>query len=77
VKYYKNSKFVNGFGKNLRKIRLEKGLSQEYLADEIGIPTNQVGRIERGEVNTSVSTAFALATVLEISISKLFDFKID
>jgi len=77
VKYYKNPKFIKAFGKNLRKIRLEKGVSQEYLADEIGIPTNQIGRIERGEVNTSVSTAFALAVELDVPINVLFDFKID
>jgi transcriptional regulator with XRE-family HTH domain len=77
VKYYKNPKFIKAFGKHLRKIRLTKGISQEYLADEIGIPTNQVGRIERGEVNTSISVANALANALDISLDELFKFKMD
>ena len=50
-------------------------MSQEYLADEVGIPTNQVGRIERGEVNTSISAANALAHSLGIKVVELFDFK--
>ncbi|HTA83621.1 MAG TPA: helix-turn-helix transcriptional regulator [Bacteroidia bacterium] len=74
VKYYKDTKFIKAFGKNLRKIRLQKGMSQEYLADEVGIPTNQVGRIERGEVNTSISTANALANSLGIKVVELFEF---
>jgi transcriptional regulator with XRE-family HTH domain len=74
VNYYKDTKFIKAFGKNLRRIRLERKISQEYLADEVGIPTNQVGRIERGEVNTSISTANALATKLGVPIKDLFDF---
>ena len=49
-------------------------MSQEYLADEVGIPTNQIGRIERGEVNTSISAANAIATALSVKVTELFDF---
>lgn len=75
MNYYKNTEFIKAFGKNLRRIRLEKKMSQEFLADEIGIPTNQVGRIERGEINTSISTANAIASVLNIKLTELFDIK--
>ena len=74
MKYFKNPVFIKNFGKNLRKIRLKKGISQEYLADEIGIPTNQIGRIERGEVNTSISIVNALSKALGVPIKDLFDF---
>jgi DNA-binding XRE family transcriptional regulator len=77
VKYYKDEQFVKAFGEKIRKIRVERGMSQEYLADEIGIPTNQIGRIERGEVNTSISTAKALASVLHAPIEELFKLKIE
>ena len=49
-------------------------MSQEYLADEAGIPVSQIGRIERGEINTTISTAYLLATKLGVSINDLFDF---
>lgn len=74
MKYLRDSRFIKAFGANLRKLRLQKGMSQEYLADEAGIPTNQVGRIERGEVNTSISTLNALAKALHVQPKDLLDF---
>ncbi len=73
----KDTKFVKTFGKNLRKIRLNKGISQEYLADEANITSNQVSRIENGEVNTTIVTINALAKALGVEISEMFDFKAD
>ena len=76
VKYYKNIPFIKAFGKNLRRIRLEKDISQEQLANDIDIPINQIGRIERGEINTSISVAYAITKALKINIVELFNFKI-
>jgi transcriptional regulator with XRE-family HTH domain len=70
----KNNKYISAFGKNLRKLRKTKGLSQEDLANDADIPLSQVGRIERGEVNTTISTAYVLAKALDIEIYKLFKF---
>jgi len=71
----KNKKFIKAFGKNLRKMRKEAGLSQEDLANDADIPLSQVGRIERGEVNTTISTVYALSKALHIKIDTLFKFK--
>jgi len=71
----KNKKFIKGFGKNLRKMRKEAGLSQEDLANDADIPLSQVGRIERGEVNTTISTVYALSKALNVDPSALFKFK--
>jgi transcriptional regulator with XRE-family HTH domain len=68
-------KFVKAFGENLRRVRLSKKISQEYLADEANITFNQVSRIENGEVNTTIVTANALAKALGIKVGELFDFK--
>ena len=77
MKYYKNAQFIKAFGGKVREIRIKRGISQEYLADEIGIPTNQIGRIERGEVNTSISTAWALTKALNVDFADLFKFKVE
>jgi transcriptional regulator with XRE-family HTH domain len=77
VKYFKDLLFMKAFGEKVRKIRMERGMSQEYLADEIGIPTNQIGRIERGEVNTSISIVSALAKALSVDFADLFKFNVD
>ena len=70
----KNNKYISAFGKNLKKLRKEEGLSQEDLANDADIPLSQVGRIERGEVNTTISTAYVLAKALDIEIYELFKF---
>ena len=67
-------KFIYNFGITLRKIRLGKNLSQEMLANDANIPINQIGRIERAEISTSLSTIYKIATALEIPIKDLFDF---
>ena len=71
----KNAKLTKAFGKKLRQIRISKKISQEYLADEAGVPVSQIGRIERGEINTTISTAYLLAAKLGVTIDDLFDFK--
>jgi transcriptional regulator with XRE-family HTH domain len=66
--------FLKNIGNHLKKTRLEKKLSQEMLANDVGIPINQIGRIERAEISTSITTLFKIAKALDIDIKKLFDF---
>lgn len=67
-------KFIEKFGKALKQIRTEKNLSQEMLANDANIPINQIGRIERAEISTSLSTIFKISKALDISIQDLFNF---
>ena len=62
------------FGDNLRKLRVAKGFTQEQLANELGVEISQISRIERGIINTSITTLYELSKVLKIDISELFDF---
>lgn len=66
--------FAKNFGEKIREIRIKNKLSQEMLANDANIPINQVGRIERAEINTSINTVFKLANALHISVKDLFDF---
>lgn len=69
----RNSILIN-FGKKLRLIRLAKGFTQEQLANELGIEISQISRIERGVINTSVTTLYSISKILDIDISCLFIF---
>lgn len=62
------------FGKNLRLARLAKGFTQEQLANELGIEISQISRIERGVINTSITTLYSISKVLNVNISQLFAF---
>lgn len=69
--------FIKAFGINLKKLRTENKVSQEELANSSDIPISQIGRIERGEINTTISTAYAISKALEIDIKELFNFTIE
>jgi len=51
-----------------------EGISQEDLAWKTGFELSQIGRIERGEVNTSISHIAAFAKALKVLPKDLFDF---
>lgn len=70
----RNDKLMKQFGKHLRQVRIANGLSQEDLANDADIPINQIGRIERGEINPSLSTMASIAKAMKLSVSKLLDF---
>lgn len=51
---------------------MDKGVSQEQLSYDTEISINQIGRIERGQINTSVSTLYEISSALDIDIQELF-----
>jgi transcriptional regulator with XRE-family HTH domain len=64
------------FGKTLRALRTERGLSQWALADAAGMDHNYVGMIERGERNPAIVNVVRLAEALGVPPGELFrDFK--
>ncbi|WP_445749565.1 helix-turn-helix domain-containing protein [Polaribacter sp.] len=65
-------KFLIIVGNVLKEIRTKKNLSQENLANDANIPINQIGRIERAEINTSLITIHKILIALEISASDFF-----
>lgn len=72
-KYFRHEKGVVEFGKRLREIRKLKGISQEALANETDLHLSQIGRIERGEVSTSISFVYLFAEVLGVSPKDFFE----
>jgi len=63
---------VKKFGKRVRQLRLERGLTQEALGDKAGLDMTYIGRVERGEQNTSIVVAEMIAKGLGISLEQLF-----
>lgn len=60
------------FGKRLRKLRIDKGLSQEELSKEVGLDRTYVGKIERGEKSPSLKTIEKIAKKLDTEVWRLF-----
>jgi transcriptional regulator with XRE-family HTH domain len=59
------------FAKRLRQIRHIRGLSQEQLADLVGLHRTYVGSVERGERNVSIDNMERFAQALEIDLTEL------
>lgn len=59
-------------GNKIRQKRIELKLSQETLSYDANIPKNQIGRIERGEINTTILSLHKICKALEINIKDLF-----
>lgn len=59
-------------GQTIRTHRLEKGWSQEKLAEVSRIDRSFLGKVERGVVNVSILTLCDIAKALNISIKTFF-----
>jgi transcriptional regulator with XRE-family HTH domain len=57
---------------NIRKLRVERGLSQEKLAADAGIDRAYLGGVERETENPTVDVLDRVAAALDISIGALF-----
>jgi transcriptional regulator with XRE-family HTH domain len=58
--------------RNIRRLRLVRGLSQEMLAVDAGIDRTYVSRLERGLENPSVAVLEKLARALASNIEEFF-----
>lgn len=57
---------------DLKKERIKKGMTQEQLADEVGVIRQTISNIECGIARPSVETAQAIAKVLEFEWTLFF-----
>jgi transcriptional regulator with XRE-family HTH domain len=59
------------FGRAVRQLRDELGLSQEALGQKTGLHRNYIGGVERGELNPSLTNISKLARGLKCDPSEL------
>ena len=62
------------FGQRLRQLRREKNITQERLAETIGVSVDLISNIERGVNAPSFETLEKLAETLDVPVKELFDF---
>jgi len=61
------------FGKQVKKFRLEKGLSQEALANQADLDRTYIPSIEKGDRNVSITVIEKIAQALKVKIVELLD----
>ncbi|MFC0778721.1 helix-turn-helix domain-containing protein [Flavobacterium sp. HJSW_4] len=67
--------FIVNLGLHIKGLREKKGLSQQQLANECDIPRNQISRIERAKINTSIKTLIRIANAFKIELAELLSFQ--
>ena len=66
-------KILVTFGERVRKLRKDKGLSQEQLAFKANLHRTYIGMIERAEKNITLLNIEKIANSLDVEISQLFE----
>lgn len=64
--------WLTEIGKNVRKFREARGISQEQLAAFSGMDRTYIGGIERGERNVAAINLIRIALALNIEVAALF-----
>lgn len=59
---------------NLKEIRLQKKLSQQQLADMVGVSRNTISSIEVGQYNPNVKLALIICIALDKKVEDVFYF---
>ena len=59
---------------NLRSIRIEKNISQQQLADMVGVSRNTISSIETGQFNPTAKLALILCVALDKKFEDVFFF---
>lgn len=74
MEYYEDKTAINQIlGAQIRRLREEKGLSQEELAFRSGISVSTLGRVERGVLSLAINKIPALAKTLEVKAGQFFE----
>ncbi len=59
------------FASNMKRIRLEKNLTQESVAEGAGLHPNYISSVERGQRNISIGNIERIAYALGVSMAEL------
>ena len=72
---HEDKKFLQIIGNNLRKIRIDKTISQQELADNSNIAKSTVQRIENGTLNPTILMLKNISEALGTSVEDLIRIK--
>jgi transcriptional regulator with XRE-family HTH domain len=69
-----NSKIiVKEIRERIKTVRIEKGYSQDYMADMLNISQNAYHKLEKGHTRIHLEKLIDIAKVLEVEVSDLFN----
>ncbi|MBQ8298309.1 MAG: helix-turn-helix transcriptional regulator [Clostridia bacterium] len=69
--------YVQNFANNIKKLRVEKNLSQEVMAEKIGVSRTTLGAYEKGDTCPNIDVVAQIADVFGISLDELIGRIVD
>jgi len=67
-------KRLKSLGVNVKKIRTEKGLTQEQVSFRANISFSTYSTLEAGKLNPTVATLFAIAEAMKVDVREFLEF---
>ena len=64
-----------GLRNSVRELRAERGMTQQDLADKIGVTRQTVIAIEQDKYSPSLETAFKIAMVFGVPLERVFQYE--
>jgi putative transcriptional regulator len=64
-----------GLRNSVRELRAERGMTQQELADAIGVTRQTVIAIELDKYSPSLETAFKIAQVFRVPLERVFQYE--
>ena len=71
----KNIYNMNNVGLKIKKLREERGISQEFIANELRISQSSYGRLEKNDSRLTAPRLLEIAEVLNVAVSVFFGEK--
>ena len=65
---------MNNIGENIKKLRELKSFTRESIASNLKMSLSNYSKIERGEIDLTISRIHEIANVLEVDISQILNF---
>ena len=62
---------------NIKKFRELKDITREHIASELEMSVSGYSKLERGEVETTLSKLYRIAEVLEVSVAQILNFDVN
>lgn len=67
--------YIKQFGEHLSKLRRNRGLTQQNVADKLNVERTTISYYERGITSPNIETLKKLTLILNVDFNTMFDFK--
>ena len=69
----RNPQLAIAFGRRLRQLRVERGLTQEQVAERADVHATFISNVERGYSSPTLDTLIRIAAAINVRASELID----